>query len=405
MATKAWGIPFLSLLLLFLLFTAPTRAMFMLPEAVPVDRIVKNATDYLQAHPNEAEAHYSLARVYYLAFFLQTKEVPAFRDKEKGRITPAADFLLGSAIDLKQEHSPKILLDYAHSAKEEYEDAIKLDPKNGLYQLGLACLLENVRSWLAANQVPSVPSGLNALTVHDIRRLYAEALSLSWPEDKKQTEIPIEGLESLVSYESAAALIQLAKEKDFQNTEDQDQDHASEILKQFNKLPLGAITPLVFSFDPAEHLSSLLEPKASMDFDLRGYGFAEKWPWVKPSLGFLVWDPQHTGKITSARQLFGGYTFQIFWKNGYRALSMLDDNHDGVLTGAELHGISVWFDRNGNGVADPGEVIPVEPLHIRAISTDITGFDGNCPMNARGITLDDGRTLKTWDWMVEPHCR
>lgn len=139
-----------------------------------------------------------------------------------------------------------------------------------------------------------------------------------------------------------------------------------------------------------------------MDFDLRGYGPRERRPWVKPELGLLVWDPERTGDIRSARQLFGGYTFQIFRANGYDALAALDDNGDSVLSGAELDGISVWFDRNGDGVSTPDEVTPLRDLGIVSLAVTMDGHHGIHPTNARGITLRDGRTLRTWDWMVEP---
>ena len=49
-------------------------------------------------------------------------------------------------------------------------------------------------------------------------------------------------------------------------------------------------------------------------------------------------------------QLFGSVTWWLFWEDGYAPLAALDDNHDGRLEGAELKGIAIWFDRNGNGV-------------------------------------------------------
>jgi len=36
-------------------------------------------------------------------------------------------------------------------------------------------------------------------------------------------------------------------------------------------------------------------------------------------------------------------------------MDALDDNHDGWLTGNELHGLALWYDRNGNGKCDPGK--------------------------------------------------
>src|SRR5262249_10221570 len=84
----------------------------------------------------------------------------------------------------------------------------------------------------------------------------------------------------------------------------------------------------------------------------------------------LVYDPSHEGKITSAFQLFGDWTFggkkvasldmssvpSVKWENGYEALQTLDREHDGVLSGAELEPLALWFDTNRDGVSQPGEV-------------------------------------------------
>ena len=92
-----------------------------------------------------------------------------------------------------------------------------------------------------------------------------------------------------------------------------------------------------FPLDPA-HPEGFYLWKASNDFPL------------------LVFDPSHTGKVTSASQLFGNYTFGKQWKDGYDALASLDANHDGKLSGEELASLALWFDANQNGVSEPGEV-------------------------------------------------
>ena len=65
----------------------------------------------------------------------------------------------------------------------------------------------------------------------------------------------------------------------------------------------------------------------------------------------LVFDPSHTGRVTSAKQLFGTYAFggrttkaayspsnkaRAPWGNGYQALALLDANHDGKISGKEV---------------------------------------------------------------------
>ena len=91
----------------------------------------------------------------------------------------------------------------------------------------------------------------------------------------------------------------------------------------------------------------------------------------------------------------------MFWEDGYQALDALDDNRDGVLSGDELRGLCVWRDANGNGVCDPGEVVPVQALGIESISVRATDSADGCPANVNGIRMRDGRVLPTYDWTTE----
>jgi hypothetical protein len=173
-------------------------------------------------------------------------------------------------------------------------------------------------------------------------------------------------------------------------------------LAKLKKIRLGAITPIVFSLHPPAHLRSLLAPGKRVAFDLRGYGRRERWPWVKPGVAFLVWDPESRGIITSARQLFGGYTFEIFRKDGFEALAALDNDGDGQLTGDELQGIRVWIDANGDGQCEPCEVHDLCEFGITSIAVRPTSHDGRHPANLHGIALREGGTLPMWDWIARP---
>lgn len=86
------------------------------------------------------------------------------------------------------------------------------------------------------------------------------------------------------------------------------------------------------------------------------------------AMPLLVYDPEHTGKIVSASQLFGTHSFGRKWENGYQALATLDKNSDRQLTGAELKDLALWFDRNKDAVSQPGEVVSLDKVGIIAIS-------------------------------------
>ena len=98
--------------------------------------------------------------------------------------------------------------------------------------------------------------------------------------------------------------------------------------------------------------------------------------------------------------MFGSVTFWIFWQDGYEALSSLDDDGDGVLRGAELRGLALWQDRNGDGVSAPGEVCPVEAFGITAISCSTESNSGGMVWNPHGMTFDDGTSRPTYDWIA-----
>ena len=160
-----------------------------------------------------------------------------------------------------------------------------------------------------------------------------------------------------------------------------------------------AISPIVFSLAGPASLSALLAPELDVKFNLDGSGLARHWPWVKPDTGILVWDPQHTGAIISGTQLFGSVTWWFFWSNGYQPLAALDDDGDGWLSDRELSGIAVWRDKNQNGVADPGEVIPATARGIRRIAVRPYGAVAGGLYHPVGIQFQDGSSVATYDWV------
>jgi len=169
------------------------------------------------------------------------------------------------------------------------------------------------------------------------------------------------------------------------------------IVKKLNAKPKW-VTPVVIAPRGTARLADLVDADKTVSFDLDGDGHVGRWPWLRPTAGLLVWDPQRTGRVDSGRRLFGSATWWMSWRHGYEPLAALDDDGDGRLTGRELAGLSVWFDRDGDAVSDDGEVVTVESLRIASIIVaarrDADGVLGN----ARGVVYRDGTTAPTWDW-------
>lgn len=233
--------------------------------------------------------------------------------------------------------------------------------------------------------------------------LFFGAMCYALPTDGKATEKPIwGGMDDWVAYEAANDFVRIIEARTPRDSDQIRLKVAKATIKAFDELPHpNAITPIVFSLMDAP-LSKLTSATAS-SFDLEGTGRPQQWQWLTPDTGLLVWDPSHTGMISSGTQLFGSVSWWLFFDNGYQALACLDDNHNGELVGPELKGIAAWFDRNSNGVSDKGEVVPLAELNIEAISTNVTGTadDGRSPMSSQGLRMLDGRTLPTYDWIAE----
>lgn len=384
--------------------------MFASPEPTPLDRLLKSADAFVEKHPDRAEGRYTLGRIHYLAFHLKTDQIPAFRHREGEDEPPylAPQWMLGwtSKESPAKPLNPSEFVDHAAKALQNFKEAIRLKnmKEPGLVLLGVASLEEEFADWNENAKVADLPPDLKGITPAKIRADYARAMNVALEKDSKLTNLPVEGLQGITGYEAANGLIRLGtKAGDSLSAEEKKSVAQAKIaIARFKSLRMGPITPVVFSFRPAERLDELLAPGTVVDFDLRGYGPRQQWPWIRPELGLLVWNPSRNGVIESARQLFGGYTFEIFRANGYDALVALDDNGDGVLSGAELEGISVWFDRNSDGVSAPDEVIPVRDLGVVSIAVSFEGYDGRHPTNSRGIQMEDGSTLRTWDWIVAP---
>ncbi len=177
-------------------------------------------------------------------------------------------------------------------------------------------------------------------------------------------------------------------------------------LDKYDDLPTkpSPITPIIFSLENKQ-FSSLVDTTSEVRFDLDGSGLAKRWGWPVATTGILIYSTDFLKPITSGTQMFGSVSWWLLFDDGYQALSMLDDNRDGLLKSDELKGIAAWFDRNSNGVSESGEVIAVADLGIDAIETRSTGVasDGRSLECVNGIHLKNGQKIPTFDWTTEPN--
>lgn len=328
-----------SLLLLAVLvaLTPRTFALFVAPSMAPTERLLASTAAHLEKNPRDAKAHYVMARVHYLSFHTRSTMVPVHGRTED------------------QPGVPRVVPDWMAQGLEYH-----------------VMLMHATDSTLEKMKIPSVTKVPPKQSDQFWKAVATKVEKLK----KEGWKAPVLAAEDAVVHavEAHRAFLK-AKELDPKN----------------GLYQLGLASP------------ELLTPPHHVTFDLDGDGQSECWPWINPQAAFLVWDPTQSGLITSGRQLFGAYTFQLIWSDGYEPLAALDGNQDGALSGVELNGLRAWFDRNSDGVSQPGEVVDLATLKIEAISTKAERTtEGGHLLNPTGIRLTNGKTLPTWDWMVEP---
>jgi hypothetical protein len=231
---------------------------------------------------------------------------------------------------------------------------------------------------------------------------YRKAYALRVDQDLKRPG-GLQSGDTQLAAEAGEAILDVLKAQPQAAKENEARDVAANV-KTLRGKPM-AVTPVIFAMPemgPAQHVGDLVDSSKRVTFDLAGDQVARTWPWLKDGTALLVWDPAHTAAITNGRQLFGSRTWWIFFRDGYEALSVLDDNRDGRLTGAELQGIAVWIDRNGDGVSQAGEVLTLEQAGIESIGVRATVDGDGTLTNATGVRFVDGRTVRTFDWVTSP---
>ena len=160
------------------------------------------------------------------------------------------------------------------------------------------------------------------------------------------------------------------------------------------------MTPILVPLSEDTDFAHLVDRHATAAFDFTGQGLIRRAGWPTPKAAWLVWDPQHRGKVTSGFQLFGSATWVATWDSGYSPLGALDDNGDGRLTGPELEGLALWADADGDGISEPGEVVPVRQAGVVALRYDFAAMGPDGSVSPAGVTFADGRAGPTYDWTI-----
>ena len=349
---------------------------------VPVDRLIRNLEALAKNDPRNVEVRFNLARAHAMAYALRTESAQVWKGRENegvwfGYQAQNVPFTVKPTDD-----NAKLKAANAHLAKaiEQYAEVVELAPDNLAAALGYAWCIEQ--------------SGQKRKAIRKYRML----IKASWEKEKDMKQAGM-GWHS-VTAEAAGYLIPLL-DKDRDNEEI---NTLQQRIEQMERVP-RPITPIVIPLRNNLAAGDLENHSANVGFDADGTGFQKRWTWITRDGGWLVCDPHHTGKVTSALQLFGGVTFWMFWENGYHALAALDDNGDGMLQGKELEGLAIWQDLNGNGICEDREVRPLAEWGIVAISCryvrDLKRSD-RIAYSPQGVFFRDGSNRPTYDIILHP---
>lgn len=349
---------------------------------VPVQRLIKNLSAKHEASPKDAELCHQLARAHSVAYARKLGENDGVTTKKTdtdrlwfGYEPAFVPFAKTEKTEDAQRQ--KEALQHLQQAIQYYQKAHQLKPDDFVILLGL--------SW-CQEQSGDKQAALAG---------YRKVLEHAWITEKAGggTMGPILHVET-----SGYALPLLDQTKDAEEIKRIQQRN-----EELEALP-RAITPLIVPLHgQVARLESLVDEKARVRFDLDGSGRMREWPWITPQAGWLVYDPVQSGEIRSAIQMFGNRSFLLFHRNGYEALSLLDDNADGSIAGDELKGLALWCDANGNGISETGEVKTLASHGIRALATSSQSHASGIPWSESGVTFCDGSTSPTYDVIFTSH--
>ncbi|HYN07711.1 MAG TPA: tetratricopeptide repeat protein [Vicinamibacterales bacterium] len=356
---------------------------------VPVERVIANLERQVRERPADADLRVSLARVHAMAFAEKRTAIPTASYAGTTKVTVPwvshfvpdfHQFEVKASDDLKVT---AVAREHLTKAIARYREALELAPAHQVAKMGLGWTLSQ--------------TGDRAGAVAVLRDLISQSLD----KDRRGVDV-MAGFRSITE-EAARYLIPLLDPEHDRAEIDRLRAAAKELARQPRP-----ITPIAVPLRDRMRAQDIVNPQASVPFDLDGSALPQRWTWIRPTAAWLVFDKRGTGSITSGLQLFGSVTFWLFWHHGYDALRSLDDDGDGRIARGELAGLALWHDRNSDGRSDRGEVRPVPDWGIVSLSCEYH-FDTHHPdeiaMSPRGVTFRDGTTRATFDLVLAPASR
>jgi hypothetical protein len=355
-------------------------------DTVPIDRVVTNLERMISDDPKSVEIRVNLARLHSMAYARKALEIGTLRTglRNTPGWGPGQPFfghgnphIQPSVVSASDPAAAAVAQSHLTKAIEAYRAVLVIAPRHFVAQIGLGWTL--------------MESGNRTEAIKELRR----AMELGWEGDSASRYF---GEGRSATQEVAMYLTQLLdRVKDAEEIA-----VISKRLDEISKRP-RAITPIAVPLRGDLSADAMIDTNRLVPFDLDGSGFPMKWTWLSRDAAWLVHDHRGTGQITSALQLFGSVTFWAFWQNGYHALKAMDDDGDGEIRGRERLGLSLWHDRNSNGISDRGEVRTLIDWGIVSLSTSYeydASHQHEIAWSPSGVRFESGEVRPTYDLVM-----
>jgi len=357
-------------------------------DQVPIARLTENLEKRLEKNPGDVKLLLNLARLHAMAFATKSDVTnivsgtldPFFGYARDGRGLPfTRKRIAWELAKTRDKDKATAASDHLTKAITTYRKLVQIEPQNGIARIGLGWCLLQAGEKIEAREV--------------LRALLADA----WAEEEKKFNYRPPDY-TFLTEETSQYLLELLDPR----------TDAAEIAtirsqtQSFEKLG-RSVTPILIPLAGNSDLDDLLARDASVRFDVDGRGREGTWSWITPRAGWLVWLPKDGSReIASGLQLFGNVTWWLFWNDGYEALTALDDDQDGFLTGHELERLGVWQDTNGNGRVDAGEVKTLDECGIQALacSSQSSSSKDVVRWSPRGVVFKGGEVRPSWDVLL-----
>lgn len=343
---------------------------------VPVQRLAQNIERQVAERPDNVELRLNLARLYAMAYALKATE---FEARVQGRNQLAwfgydPPHIPGPVTEApSRDHHERAKQDLTRAIKA-YAEVVARAPANAIAHLGYAWSLEQ--------------AGETQKAIEEYRR----AVELAWPKDREAEAFWQEPATSEAAERLLDLLDPIRDAKEIASLEQK-----QSLLQGKGRMITPVAVPLTANADAPPTTD-----RTTVTFDADGSGVLRRWTWIGRDAGWLVHDPEGSGRVTSALQWFGSVTFWLFWSNGYEALTALDDDGNRELRGHELRHLAIWRDANQNGISEAAEVRPLSTYRIVAVSCDYEAGDGVSVVarSRKGVTFVDGSTRPTYDLIL-----